>query len=261
MRSYLAVFLLMFKDKIVYRFNFLVDITNPFIQLMIVWFVWSAVYASTANAEIAGYTFSAIIAYSCIGIMIRSYTHTSVEFYVEHEVRTGAIGALLIKPINYPLYCLARELGAVVFLLASRVPLLIYAFFMLNLPLPTNALFFVSAVLGYFVNYQIAFLTAIWAFWTTGKIWGLRLARLIISEIASGAVVPLTFFPIFIRSVFELLPFQTVYYIPILIYLGKLKGLTALGAITIQLTWCILLFIIAYYVWKITVRKLIIQGG
>jgi len=259
---YLAVIENCFKKQLTYRFNLFVETFNPFFSLAIMWFVWKAVYASSPTPVIGGYTFSTMITYVSIVSVMRMYTWLNTEYDVEHEVKTGSIVSLLIKPISYPLYCFSRDTGgAGIWTLLTRTPLIIFAFLVLGISGPASPLFFVSALLGYFVNYLMVFLTALWCFWIVGDIWGLRFARQMISEVASGAMIPLTFFPAALRNIFNLLPFQAVFYSPLSIYIGTVSGYAIIATLAVQLAWIGLLFAVTYVAWHFTIKRLVVQGG
>ena len=259
---YLAIMKNIFKTQLTYRFNLFVEMFNPFFSLAVMWFVWSAIYGSSPTPVIGGYTFSAMITYVAIASVMRMYTWLGTENDVEQEVKTGSIISLLIKPISYPFYCFARDTcGAGTWTVVTRAPVIIFAFLILGISGPASPLFFLSAFLGYVVNYLMTFLTAMWCFWTVGDIWGIRFARQMIAEVASGAIVPLTFFPVWAQGAFNLLPFQAVFYAPLSIYIGMASGNAIAGTLAVQLAWIGLLFALVFVAWHFTTRRFVVQGG
>lgn len=259
--SYVNLAIIRFKEQLMYRLDFLTGVVNPFITIAVLWFVWSAVYASSPAPTIGGFTFAAMITYTSIAIVMRSYTYPGTEYRVEEEVKSGSVGAILIKPLSYPFYHFSTDAGSLSFWLITKAPIVLFAFIFLGITGPASLLFFVSAFLGYVVNYLMVFMTAMWAFWTTGNVWGLRLSRIIVSEVASGALVPLSLFPLWMQNILNLLPFQAVFYMPLTIYMGMVSGYAALATILIQLAWIGILFSLVYFGWRMSIKKVIIQGG
>ena len=251
-----------FKTLMTYRLNLVVEMLNPFLSLAIMWFVWKAIFASSPAPLIAGYAFSAMVTYTAIASVMRTYTWLNAEYEVENEVKSGSIVAVLIKPLSYPFYRFSIDTGgAVTWLLLTKLPIIVFAFAVLGISGPASPLFFVSALLGYLVNYLMVFLTALWCFWTVGDVWGIRFARQMIAEVASGALVPLTFFPAVLQGVFNVLPFQAVFYVPLSIYMGTVTGYAALAGIAVQLAWIGMLFAVTYVAWHFTIRRVVVQGG
>ena len=93
------------------------------------------------------------------------------------------------------------------------------------------------------------------------SILGLMRAKFFLLELFSGLLLPITFFPHIVQSILALMPFEYISYIPMLIYLGKLEGLSLARAIAIQAVWVVVLFAIGDGLWRWSTRKVTIQGG
>ncbi len=261
LEPYWAVMQTCLKDQLVYRFELLNGIISPFLTVIVLWFVWTAVYASSSTPVIGGYTFTAMITYTALAVVMRTYTWLYTEYAVEHDVKSGSVASILIKPLSYPLYNFARDTGATVWWLATKLPLIVFAFIFMGVIGPASPLFFLSAFLGYVINYFMVFITAMWAFWTAGSIWGLRLSRQVISEVMSGALMPLTLFPAWTQGIFKFLPFQAVFYSPLSIYMGVVTGTAVFAVLAVQLAWIGMLFALTWFIWKISIKRVVVQGG
>jgi ABC-2 type transport system permease protein len=259
--QYIGIIVVQFKERLAYRLDFIVGVVNPFIQLAVLWFIWAAIYRSSPEPIIGGFTFTMMMTYTAIAVIMRSFMNPNTEYWVEEDVKTGSIAAALIKPLSYPLLCFSRDSGDVLGWLITKLPIVVFAFIFLGIAGPVSWLFFPSLVLGYVISYTMVFITAMWAFWTTGYIWGLRLSRTIISEIASGAIVPLALFPLWSQNLLNFLPFQAVFSIPLLIYTGSATGTAIWSGIFVQLMWAIALSAIAYLIWRTSIKRVVIQGG
>jgi ABC-2 type transport system permease protein len=116
-------------------------------------------------------------------------------------------------------------------------------------------------ILGFFINFFMVFLTGLWSFWSSGSIWGIRYTRIVVSEILSGAIIPLYLFPNWLSQISYALPFQAIYSIPLLIYIGKITNLEIFNSILTQIFWIIFLGILCLVGWKIAKKKTTSQGG
>lgn len=248
------------KNYFAYRVELLGGLINSFISLIVLWFVWNAIFAS---GSIEGITLPAMITYVAISAILRTYGYFGLEFEIEDDVRTGSIANYLVRPFKYPLYCLFQQFGNLLGTLAIvTIPMIVIGFFLLNISMPANLIaFLVSAILGFFLSFLISFLTGMWSFWTKGSIWGLRMARYVFSDLFSGAIIPLFLFPAWLMNIAYLFPFQAMYNTPLLIYIGKTTGFDILNGILIQIFWLAILSTITYFVWKRAESKTVVHGG
>jgi ABC-2 type transport system permease protein len=93
------------------------------------------------------------------------------------------------------------------------------------------------------------------------SILGLLRAKFYVQELLSGLLVPMTMFPPVLQTVLAYMPFQHVAYTPLLIYLGKLQGASALEALGVQAIWAVALLVLGSHFWHVMARKITIHGG
>jgi ABC-2 type transport system permease protein len=74
-------------------------------------------------------------------------------------------------------------------------------------------------------------------------------------------MVPLWLFPGLIGALAEALPFKSIFYIPMSIYIGRFAGAAVVTAIGFQLLWLGLLILFSRWVWSRVHARLVIQGG
>jgi len=85
--------------------------------------------------------------------------------------------------------------------------------------------------------------------------------RIAIMNLLSGALIPLTFFPPWLRTFAFALPFQGIVYIPASLYLGRSEGQAALQLICLQVLWVVVLWVCGRALWSRAVRQVTIHGG
>ncbi|MEM5778620.1 MAG: ABC-2 family transporter protein [Candidatus Aenigmatarchaeota archaeon] len=259
---YKEIILTSFKEEIVYRTELIVSLIGSIMQLIVLWFLWNAIFNAYGSETLKGFTLPIMITYASISTILTFFNRTTIEYLIEENVKTGFISVILTKPISYPLLYLSREIGRIIFFFLSRgLPIILISFIFLNISMPANSLFFVSMVLGFFINFFLVFLTGLWAFWTSGSIWGIRFSRIIISEMLSGAIIPLYLFPDWLKTIAYFLPFQAIYSTPLLIYIGKLSGSDLFNAILIQFFWFAFLGLLTLFIWRKAEKKTVVQGG
>ena len=157
------------KETLAYRIDLFGGIVNSVIRLVVMWFVWSAIFSS---GNMQGITFQAMITYVSISAVLSTYGYLMLEFAIEEDVKTGSIANYLVKPFKYPVYLFFNQLGTIgASLITVAAPVAVIAFIFLNIGLPANAIaFLISVVLGIFISFLLSLLTGMWAFWTTGNI-------------------------------------------------------------------------------------------
>ena len=250
------------KEALAYRVEFFTGMIGNLVQLAVFWYVWKAIYAASST-PIAGISLAAMLTYMSVSVALRGLFYSESEFSIETEVKSGSIAAILIKPISYPLYCLSRQLGGSVLSLFSQViPVVVIAIFVIGISTPAAPIAFaVSVFMGFIINWIMSWLTGMWALWSAGSIWGMSLARRIITEIMSGALIPIYFFPGWLATVANLLPFQAMFGTPLSIYIGMVTGPDIWIALGVQFLWTILFIGVAIFVWNRAQKKIFIQGG
>ena len=81
------------------------------------------------------------------------------------------------------------------------------------------------------------------------------------SVLLSGFIVPLTYYPDWLRRMVELTPFPAMVNTPIEIYLGMPSGTPPMQALAVQIFWVVALALAARAVYARGVARLVVQGG
>jgi len=261
--KYLDVTVIGLKEAMIYRTEFFAGLVAALINLTVLWFAWNAVYAASASAVIGGFTLSAMMTYLVVSSCLKPINYSNIEYDFEWDVKTGGISTILTKPVSYPLFRIFKGFSITIFnIITNLLPVFLISVLLIGISSPVNPLaFLVSVILGYFVNYLMAFLAGMWAFYSTGSVWGIKLSRQVISDMMSGAVIPLSLFPVWFVSIANLLPFQTMFNLPLSIYLGKIVGIDILYSFAQQIVWLVILGVLCYLVWKRVERKVVVHGG
>ena len=180
------------------------------------------------------------------------------------RIRDGSIATDLSRPLDPQRYWLAFDLGRAPYHLIFRgvLPFAVGALlFELHYPSPLDLVaFFVSVVLAVIVSLGFRFLYNSAAFWLV-DIRGVVTLSLTVSLFFSGMILPLTFFPSWLRAIAHALPFASIVQTPIDIWLGKHHGPALFGIIALQAVWAVVLLGLGRVTLRFGSRKLVIQGG
>jgi ABC-2 type transport system permease protein len=180
------------------------------------------------------------------------------------RIKDGSIAVDLARPLDPLRYWLAFDLGRALyhFLYRGVPPFVVGALvFDLRYPSPLHAVAFaVSVVLAVVVSLGFRFLYNSAAFWLLDYR-GVLTMSLVVSLFFSGMILPLAFFPDWLRLIANGLPFRSIIQVPIDIYLGKENGAGLIGALGLQAGWAVAMLGLARVALARGTRKLVIQGG
>ena len=77
----------------------------------------------------------------------------------------------------------------------------------------------------------------------------------------TGQLIPISFFPETVRRVFDFLPFSSMIYTPVMIYLGKYTGSTLMFMLLRQAVWVVFIYLLGSLIWKKVTKRLVVLGG
>lgn len=225
--------------------------------------VMGAVFVGTT--QIGGYGLAQAITYVWLvqGMM------TVVQMYGGNDLATrissGDITVDLIRPINTQLSYLATDYGRAAYHTLYRgVPPVLIGALLFGLVAPTNPLmwlaFVLSLALAVAVSYFFRFLYNMLAFWLLDYR-GVALVAVIVTNLLSGFIIPVSFFPHWLAVTASLTPFPSMIQAPVDIFTGHSAGLDALTTLGVQLLWVGVLFMAGRSLFLLGRRTLVVQGG
>jgi ABC-2 type transport system permease protein len=251
------------KRKLAYRGAVLTGWLSGAVGLIVSLFVWRLLFKE--HNHIAGYDWNQMVLYALIAAFLRSILSYSSERQLSLKVLTGSIATDLIKPVDFQKMCFYESSGSA--LVEGTVSLIIVSVLAVFLTDPLSYLifprilfFFISVLLAYSLTFILAYLGGLMCFYTSNG-YGVVYLRQIITDVFSGALLPLAFFPKNFQTLASYLPFQSTLDTPTQIFLGRVEGMDVIRLLAIQLFWVILLWFAAKAVFRKAVKVLTIQGG
>ena len=180
-------------------------------------------------------------------------------------VRSGDIASDLAKPFDYYFFWLAQDLGAnLVHLVVRGVPIMLAYALATPMVWPADVgaalAFAASLLLAMLVSFAWRFCVNITALWSADALGFARLGYTL-AMFLSGFLVPVTFFPPWLKTVAYWTPFPSIIETPVQVWLGIVTGPAAMGALIQQAFWFGALMILGRLMLAAGIRKLVIQGG
>lgn len=250
-----------FSREATYRMEVFTNIGSLLVRLYLMKAVWTSLYAQ--NAAPAGVPLHAILTYTVVALLMSLVLEIDGTRAIREKIREGTIATDLMKPISLPLYFFSDGVGMTLLHAVLIVPALVLSLVIVRIDVPAPhvlAAFAVSFLLGYLVNFLLNFLMNCVAFWTL-ETFAIQLMVRWASDLLSGQIVPLVFFPGVLQEVVLALPFAAIYSTPLLIYLGTIPPSDYLRAFAAQLGWCVVFAGLASVVWRAAQTRVVVQGG
>jgi ABC-2 type transport system permease protein len=244
-----------------YRGAMLMYAIAKIVTAMALFYLWQAIIA--AGIDMQGYQLNELKIYLLFGLLTNMVLSYTAENRISRKVLDGSIAMDLLRPLDFQATCLAESIGMGLFegflgiLIVLAVAL---AFGGVAFPAEpiTLILLVVSLLLGLLVKFGVVYLTGLLCFWTESPL-GISWMRQAITNLFSGALIPLAFFPDWLRTLAFYLPFQSIVHIPAQLALGRTENLFGLPAI--QIGWVIALFLAGRMLWRLAIRRITVDGG
>ena len=232
------------------------------------YYLWMAIYGSAGTDTLAGMTKNEMIVYIFMVYVASSVVTVTIADWVSEDVVKGMVAMNLIKPIDYRCSLIVRAMGTMVhrFLFPGIIiwiGLEVYKAVVLKIGVTSlgNILFFsISCLMSFLIYVLFDFCFGMIAFFTT-YIFGMLLAKEALLSFLTGQLIPLAFFPEIVQRLFGFLPFSSMIYTPVMIYLGKYTGENLFLALGKQLFWIVFLYVLGGIIWKKVTKRLVVLGG
>ncbi len=276
MNRFIGLVKITFLEGLTYRTQFLADVSVGCVYLLSFYYLWHAIYAG--RAEIAGISLASMVAYTLVSTLIGFIVRQDVNIMIGDKVYTGDIAPELIKPTSYQRIVLYTAVGQALFnLFFKGVPVFILFGYLLDIAIPFEPtrllLAALSCGLGFAMYFLIDLSLGCVSFWIT-QTFGVNQFKNAFMAFCAGSIMPLDFYPAFLRDALVLMPFKGCFYSPLAIYLGVAPQDNALYdsllahvpsyellLITEQVTWILIMLGLSQVLWKKALRKIVILGG
>lgn len=221
--------------------------------------------AFQGRPEIAGYDQHQVLTWNWLVQALIMVVALWSWWDVEETIRTGDVVSDLAKPFSFLGFWLARDYGrAAYYVLFRCAPILLVGQLLFGLRWPTHPgtwlAFAISLFLAVAVSFAFRFMLNLSAFWTTDAR-GLGGLAMTASTFLSGFLIPLSFFPDWLRVVVAALPFAGTIQVPADIFLERLTGWALAAALAQQAGWAAIMLGAGQGLVLLATRRVVVQGG
>jgi ABC-2 type transport system permease protein len=252
-----------FQRHLAYRGAALAGIFTNAVFGLIIASVYSGLYASkSGSTEVGGFDLMQMLTYIWLGQSLISVLAMWSWYDIARTVQSGEIVTDLMKPIDYYGFWFSRDVGRAASQIILRgIPTLAVGALLFDLALPSSFgrwLEFVTCVaLAVVVSFGIRFMVNISAVWLTDVL-GVAMITTVALNFFSGFLVPISFFPDWLNTIANLLPFRAMVMAPITVALGQSSFWRTAG---LQVFWVVILTLLANWMLSRATRRLEIYGG
>ena len=254
-------------ESLHYRLGTFVTLFANLIYLVLVYYLWKAIYASSGVDVVNGMTFTDTMIYLILATSLFNFLEMFVVWDMSRSIQSGKIILDLLKPLKFRTYTFWSYSGShVVSFIMTFIPTFIVVMIITKgaIPMGLNLVYFlISTVFALIVNFNIEMIVATICLYTEST-WGINIVKETIVLLLSGASIPLAFFPEKLRTVVDFLPFRAVYDIPLTILLEKNGADTLQGLLPMfgfQALWIVILTAAGTLFWNYSVKKITVNGG
>lgn len=244
-----------FARLIAYRAEMIIWIFTALLPLVML-AMWQTV--ATDN-PIGNYGQTEFTRYFISTLIVRQLIGAWVVWQMNFDIRSGALSAQLLRPVNpivvYALWMLTAVPLRVIYLSPLIAFLIFWQPDILYVPdFFIGFLFIWSSLLAWGIAFLIQCLFGILAFWLdrTEGLFGVWIAAW---AVLSGYIAPLDLFPERFQTILYWLPFRSMLATPVELLSGFLTAEEALSAVAVQTLWFVVSALATVWLWKKGVKK------
>ena len=261
--SYASLFVRSLKASFAYRASTVTSVISSTLVYAIPMMVWWRVFQQNPSGMVVSK--AQMFPYLLLAACVNYGLSMSVEFRIGQRIRQGLIATDLLKPVDFQISQGIQALSDGLF--NGALGMLVFGCGYMALGkevLPTSgssfALFWVSFLLAFLIQYFVCFVFVQGAFYTYSG-YGIFAARGALHQTFSGLSAPLALYPPFLKAAGEWLPFRHTVHTPVAIYMGWVKGWDAVDLVLQQVLWALGLYLLGKLLMIQALKQLEVQGG
>jgi ABC-2 type transport system permease protein len=264
MKKYLALIRSGIMEMLSYRMSFVIKIAGNLIYVIIIYYLWKAIFQSAGTQTVAGMTFPETMVYLVLASSLFAVMEVYLVWDTHNAVQSGKIINNLIKPVGYRTYHYFPYFGNMIMdFIVTFIPTFILVYFLSGgyFDLGINLLwFFVSIIIAIIINLSIDYFVSCIVLYTQ-SVWGINIVKETIVMLFGGAAIPIAFFPEPLKTIVSYMPFQAIYNAPLMQLLGDFTPQKRFEMLLVQLFWAVVVYIASELFWRRAVRVVTVNGG
>lgn len=261
--KYINFFKLKIKEGFQYRGALFLQLLFGFVPLIGYLILWHAIYID--RSIVGGLTEKQMITYYLVSRSITVCITPNFQWEMSQDIREGNLVKFLTKPISYFYYRLITHLSTVItqFCLTLFPILLFFVIFSSYVIVPTwyQLLLFIFFLIGAVIlSFLLFYSMMLFAFFIT-EIASLSYTLDMVVQFFSGALLPLSLFPSYLKKIIEFTPFPYVSYFPVRVFLTSLSNHDYIYALLTIFIWVGILCCLIKLLWHIGLRRFAGNGA
>ena len=261
-KKYITLMKTSIQQTVAYRSNFFISMLVTALLFISSFFLWKSVFVGKDN--LAAYTWDTMKAYLLVAFMCNTLLSWYSESSISRKILDGSVAMDLTKPFDFYFARLFETIGSSVFeaLIITITSVALILGLQISLPSTLGSwLLFLASVIGaLIIKFEIVFFFSTFTFVTTSYM-GIQWTRAAITNLLSGGLMPLAFFPESVSLVLKELPFSYIVSVPASIFLNQVEMGQVPLLLLKELVWIIVLFLLDKAFFAVNIRKITIFGG
>lgn len=268
MRVFIELFKLNLKVLIQYKKTFLFTILAEPVVFLTTIVSLNAVYECSGKNTVVGFEFNQMAWYYAGISLVWMCIWNAADGNISRKVISGDLSVDLLKPVSVFNAELANAIGSrLISFVVEFIPCAVV--FSLMVPPSSITMFammkFIVLLSGAFMIYFLLnYLIGITSFYIKSN-YSLQSLRVSLIAFTSGAMIPFEFYPHWLKEIVSVLPFQYIFYRPILILVNMHgDGNSAASfreVFLMQIFWMLILYFVGVFFWNRAIRKYCASGG
>lgn len=248
-----------------FRGHFFISIIGQLAFLIVIYFLWRSIYAASPTDVVNGMTFMDTLIYLVLANALASVTNTYIIYNIGTDIQSGRIVLDMLKPVPYFFIRFAESSGImIVQFVTYLIPSFLIVYFLSGraIHLGINLIFFIiGIILGAMINFCLNLCFACFTFYTE-NCWGINIVKECFVGLLSGAVIPIAFFPQWLKNIVNFLPFPAILNAPLQMLLGNNTSFEIYGYyLLLQIFWLVVMYFVSQALWHRCTKVLTINGG
>lgn len=256
------------QEATTYRVDWIFYTLGNVLACFVSYFIWKAVFLSSGSDTMNGFTMPQMVVYIFLMFLTSLLISSGGTYDIGEEIRDGSIAMRMIKPISYNSTFLFQELGNKIMTVCILVlPIVIGVEICrtvftgsIQFNIIGFILYILSCIFAYLINFFFNICFGFIAF-IIKYLWGANMMKNCLIGFLSGSIIPFSFLPDVLEKIFLFLPFASLNYTPVMIYMGMYTGLELLFYMGLQLFWMLAFWGLSKILWHVATKHLCVQGG
>jgi ABC-2 type transport system permease protein len=261
-KKYITLMKTSIQQTLAYRSNFFISILVTVLLFVSSFFLWKSVFVGKDLVSV--YSWESMKAYLLVAFICNTLLSWYSESSISRKILDGSVAMDLTKPFDFYFARLSETIGSSVFEALIIIITAILLISGLKIPIPGEfgswVFFIISVVLALIIKFEIVFLFSTFTF-VTSSYMGIQWTRAAVTNLLSGGLLPLAFFPESVLNILRELPFSYIVSFPASIFLNQVEFSKLPQMFLKEVLWLITLFILNKVFFAINIRKVTINGG